>query len=437
MSDIFISYRRDGGDVFARLLYERLKANGYSVFYDVESLRSGKFNLALYERIMKCSDFLLVLSPGCLDRCGSTKDWLRQEIEFARNCDKNLIPLMLHGFEFPENLPGLLEDLPKYHGIKVKIEDFDSAISKLINNFLSSSTNPKDSTDEICQEQDIDREIKPDDSLVAPINRYSHKTLAEMMSLARYDTRKYEKIYRVALQAASGDMESQCRLGMLYCQGVMVKTNYAKAVYWLSRAARAGSAPAKHYLGKCYYHGCGVKRNYAQAVYWFVESAETDDQYPDVLCSLGDCYRKGKGVYISDIIRATEYYHRAIQKGSMPALVRYVDVLTKTTKKQKDLLRSYGYTPETISASQKWEYAIYKNKERMKVRMTGENILRMTTVLLLSNALSLYTVLRIDPLLAETPYNQYLWITMIMMCIAIICCCGIIKVSKMRKFILE
>ena len=45
---IFISYRRDGGDMLAQLLFDRLTHLGFSVFYDVESLRSGKFNEALY-----------------------------------------------------------------------------------------------------------------------------------------------------------------------------------------------------------------------------------------------------------------------------------------------------------------------------------------------------------------------------------------------------
>ena len=32
--DIFISYRRDGGEIMARLLYFMLTNRGYTVFYD-------------------------------------------------------------------------------------------------------------------------------------------------------------------------------------------------------------------------------------------------------------------------------------------------------------------------------------------------------------------------------------------------------------------
>ena len=45
--DIFISYRRDGGESTAKILRDKLTELGYSVFFDVESLRSGDFNKKL------------------------------------------------------------------------------------------------------------------------------------------------------------------------------------------------------------------------------------------------------------------------------------------------------------------------------------------------------------------------------------------------------
>lgn len=81
--DIFISYRRDGGDMMAHILYERLTQKGYSVFQDVESLRSGKFNTAIYEKIEQCKDVILILPPNGLDRCIDEEDWVRKEIIFA------------------------------------------------------------------------------------------------------------------------------------------------------------------------------------------------------------------------------------------------------------------------------------------------------------------------------------------------------------------
>ena len=50
-NDIFISYRREGGDMTAMYIYQALKDRGYSVFYDVEVLRAGKFNEELLKEI--------------------------------------------------------------------------------------------------------------------------------------------------------------------------------------------------------------------------------------------------------------------------------------------------------------------------------------------------------------------------------------------------
>ena len=49
---IFISYRRDGGDVMARLLYEVFSYKGYRVFYDNESLSSGRFDKKISASIL-------------------------------------------------------------------------------------------------------------------------------------------------------------------------------------------------------------------------------------------------------------------------------------------------------------------------------------------------------------------------------------------------
>ncbi|MBR5187568.1 MAG: toll/interleukin-1 receptor domain-containing protein, partial [Clostridia bacterium] len=68
-SSIFISYRREGGEFTAKILNDRLTSLGYSVFFDLETLRSGDFNTDLYQAIDACDDFLIILSPNALDRC--------------------------------------------------------------------------------------------------------------------------------------------------------------------------------------------------------------------------------------------------------------------------------------------------------------------------------------------------------------------------------
>jgi hypothetical protein len=93
--DIFISYRRDGGDITAGRIADRLKQLGYSVFLDVESLRSGNFNEQLNSLIEKCKDFIVILPENALDRCVNEDDWLRLEVQHAIKHKKNIIPIML------------------------------------------------------------------------------------------------------------------------------------------------------------------------------------------------------------------------------------------------------------------------------------------------------------------------------------------------------
>lgn len=130
--DVFISYRREGGHTMARLLYECLRNTGLSVFLDLEELRAGQFNEKLYQEIDKCKNFVLVLPPNALDRCEAENDWLRLEIEFAIKQKKNIIPIMMIGFDFPSQLPPSLQVLPFFNGVKASREYFDATIKKII-----------------------------------------------------------------------------------------------------------------------------------------------------------------------------------------------------------------------------------------------------------------------------------------------------------------
>ena len=129
--DLFISYRRDGGEVTARILRDSLTELGYRVFFDVESLRSGAFNTKLYSVIDECNDFILVLSPNALDRCKNQDDWVRREIEYALEKKKNVVPILLRNFEFPDDLPLSLKDLPHQNGLVANLEYYDAFLGKL------------------------------------------------------------------------------------------------------------------------------------------------------------------------------------------------------------------------------------------------------------------------------------------------------------------
>lgn len=129
---VFISYRRDGAFETASLIAEKLRAAGYEVFLDVESLRSGKFNAQLYAVIGQCTDFILILPEGGMNRCVNESDWVRLEILYALSHQKNIVPVMLKGFEWPETMPKGLEGLNEFQSVAAGGHDyFDASIDKL------------------------------------------------------------------------------------------------------------------------------------------------------------------------------------------------------------------------------------------------------------------------------------------------------------------
>lgn len=132
MYDIFISYRRDGGEALACLLCTKLRQRGCSVFYDVESLRSGKFNTKIFSVIQECTDVIVILPDHALDRCIDESDWVRKEISCSIKHDKNIIPVMMRKFKWPKKLPEEIQDIVNYNGVSANMEYFDATFEKLL-----------------------------------------------------------------------------------------------------------------------------------------------------------------------------------------------------------------------------------------------------------------------------------------------------------------
>ena len=145
--DIFISYRRKGGYDTAKHLYDLLTRDGYSVSFDIDTLRNGDFDVSLLQRIDYCNDFILIVDAHAFDKCMNpscdrNKDWLRCELAHALLKGKNIIPILLAGVEgFPENLPEDIAAVSRKNGPKHTMYYFDSFYRKLKEDFLVSKPN--------------------------------------------------------------------------------------------------------------------------------------------------------------------------------------------------------------------------------------------------------------------------------------------------------
>jgi tetratricopeptide (TPR) repeat protein len=105
-------------------------------------LGSGDFEPVIIENIRARAHFLVLLTPSALENCDDPTDWLRREIETALTNKRNIVPLMLEGFDFgnpriSNQLIGTLEALKRYNGLTIPPEYFIAAMERLRSRFLN------------------------------------------------------------------------------------------------------------------------------------------------------------------------------------------------------------------------------------------------------------------------------------------------------------
>jgi hypothetical protein len=138
---VFISYRRI--DIaWALAVYQNLTSNGFDAFFDYNGITGGDFEQVILVNIRARAHFLVLLTPSSLEGCGEPGDWLRREIETALDSKRNIVPLMLEGFDFgslsiASQLTGTLTALKHYSGLNVPPDFFFEALKRLRERFLN------------------------------------------------------------------------------------------------------------------------------------------------------------------------------------------------------------------------------------------------------------------------------------------------------------
>jgi hypothetical protein len=138
--DVFICYRHEGGVDLASRVKEFLDKKGYSVFMDIENLKSGPFNKELLTKIENAKDVIIILTKGSLDRCINENDWVRIEIAHAIKNKRNLVPIIASGFHMPDSskLPDEINELPNYHALNSYNDLFEQSMERMAVKFLTS-----------------------------------------------------------------------------------------------------------------------------------------------------------------------------------------------------------------------------------------------------------------------------------------------------------
>jgi len=325
---IFVSYRRDGGEALACLISERLRQSGFETFYDVESLRSGKFNDEIFRVIDACTDVIVVLPQNGLDRCRNEEDWVRKEIAYAIKTNKNIIPIMMRNFEFPSDLPSDINDLRNFNGISANMEYFDAAFAKLVSMIKASSFSSEERIKQLTDDETLRQELLNCIKQLAHNNCAANKTaLADSYAKLQNDSLN-EEIAKLYVQAAElGYAPAQNQLAKCYQDGRGVEKSIEKAFEWFKKAADQGFGEAQYNLARCF------ERHHEKLAFLWIKKA-ADQLNPEALVKLAQCYENGYGTDRNYTL-AKNYYAKAEERGNTAVAKKATDKYWKI-KRIKD-----------------------------------------------------------------------------------------------------
>lgn len=134
--DIFVSYKRKSLAT-ANNLYYRLTTRGFSTFFDLDEMKKDNFDVQLLHYIESAKDVFVILEEGSLDACKTGKweeDWFCKEIKHALDAHKNIIPILLGGYQMPkaDTLPDELKELTLKNAPEFSYSFFEEYLNKLI-----------------------------------------------------------------------------------------------------------------------------------------------------------------------------------------------------------------------------------------------------------------------------------------------------------------
>jgi TPR repeat protein len=325
--DVFISYRRATGVNDARLLQQALKARGYNVFFDYDSLRVGKFNEKIFKAIESAPVFILMLTEGSLDACVKEGDWVRAEIEHALDHGRQIIPVTtsVQTLSFPDNLPPKLKDIPFQQVSEMnKTSLFEESIDKIIENCFPEDLKRRRRFLGIADGGAIQVEAPENNAGAVPFSRLlttfleslpqthegrernilkhfnagTAEELEDGAALLAWVDSPSEKLLDAAEMAryrlldiqawrSAESIKSWFRvmsdrgnvIAMDHYGWMLVDSEAEERVYWFRKAAELGGAHAQNSLGYCLHEGLGVEKNRDEALRLFRLSAEQGNRF--------------------------------------------------------------------------------------------------------------------------------------------------------------
>jgi hypothetical protein len=246
---VFLSYRRSNVP-WAIAIRNHLKQRGYDVFVDYDGIASGDFEQVIVQNIISRAHFLVLLTPSALERCDDPADWLRREIETALAHERNIVPLLLEGFDFKtpkivDQLTGRLAALKSYNGLEIPPPRyFEKAMEDLCSVFLN----------------------VPLDAVVHPISLVAQRAAAQQKNAA--DAAPTIHMAELTAQQwfergfTATDIEKQL---LCYTEAIRLNPDHAEAFYQRGVVRRANDDP--HGALQDFDEAIRLRSDYADAIY--------------------------------------------------------------------------------------------------------------------------------------------------------------------------
>ncbi len=367
---VFISYRRTNVP-WALAINQYLMHSGYDVFFDFQSIASGDFEQIITENIKARAHFLILLTPSALERCNDPEDMFKREIEIALDCKRNIIPVILEGFDFDaketiDYLKGDLEKVKKYNGLRLYAEYFDAGMKRLCEQFLDIPLDrvkhpelPKVSskTQQVVEEQKrVVAEQLPVEKGILSAQEWFEKA---------FKATKLEdqiRLYSTAIDLDQYNAYAYNNRGLSYIK----QRQYRKAINDFNQAIELDPFYANAYSNRagCYYY----LHQYEKAIGDNNRAITINPKLDKAYSNRGLCYANQEQYKkaIDDYNQAVKlnpelmetYYNRGLSYASLGQYKKAINDFTRTIKSNTENSKAYYNRGLSYAKNEQYEKAI-------------------------------------------------------------------------------
>ena len=334
--DLFISYsRKDFEEVnkFVNMLKSRIP--DLDCWFDITGIESGdEFEDKIISAIDNSANVLFALSDNSL-----ASEWTKDEVMYAKNTDKKVIPVILKG--------GSLKGWFLFRFGRVDCIDITNAlqVDKLINNLSTWTRKPvasvkkeatatKNATETNLQNLTVAQDVSRFEVVLKSAGAAKLavvKAVKESLGIGLKEAKDFvdsvpcsiadfvETKTATELKKIVEEVGATVSLVPQTADKAISKANkfytdgkYAQAMELYMKVAQNGNPRAQYLVGVLYHNGKGCTTDYEEAYNWWKLAA--DQGYKDAVHYVGYCYEYGRGV-AKNISKAKEYYSKSAAMG--------------------------------------------------------------------------------------------------------------------------